>query len=182
MIIGLTGANASGKGEAAGYLKSKGFEYYSLSDILREEAGRRKIEPSRENLIKLGNELRKEKGASVLADLAVKKIKDKKDCVVDSIRNPFEIKALRKLKGFTLIGIDAPAEIRFKRAMERKRQGDPETIEDFIEKEKKENTQSSTSQQLENCLKSADILIVNNSSLENLHKKIDEKIAKIQKT
>ena len=58
MIIGLTGANASGKGEAAGYLKSKGFAYYSLSDILREEAKLRGIEPSRENLIKLGNELR----------------------------------------------------------------------------------------------------------------------------
>ena len=182
MIIGLTGANASGKGEAVSYLKSKGFESYLLSDILREEAGRRKIEPSRENLIKLGNELRKEKGASVLADLTVKKIKDKKDCVVDSIRNPFEIKALRKLKGFTLIGIEAPIEIRFKRAMERKRPGDPETIEDFIEKERKENTQSSTNQQLENCLKSADILIANNSSLEDFHKKIDETIAKIQKT
>jgi len=172
MIIGLTGANASGKGEAAGYLKSKGFEYYSLSDILREEAGRRKIEPSRENLIKLGNELRKEKGASVLADLAVKKIKDKKDCVVDSIRNPFEIKALRKLKGFTLIGIDAPAEIRFRRAMERKRHGDPETIEDFIEKEKKENTRSSTNQQLDNCLKLADKMIINDSTIEKFHKKI----------
>ena len=182
MIIGLTGANASGKGEAASYLKSKGFEYYSLSDILREEAGRRKVEPSRENLIKLGNELRKEKGASVLADLAVKKIKDKKDCAIDSIRNPFEISALRKLKGFTLIGIDAPIEIRFRRAAERKRPGDPETIEDFIEKEKKENMQSSTNQQLKNCLKSADILIANNSSLESFHKKIDEAIAKIQKT
>ncbi len=55
MIIGLTGANASGKGEAASYLKSKGFEYYSLSDILREEAKRKKIEPLRENLIKRGN-------------------------------------------------------------------------------------------------------------------------------
>lgn len=181
MIIGLTGANASGKGEAASYLKSKGFEYYSLSDILREEAERKKIEPLRENLIKLGNELRREKGPSVLANLAVKKIEGKKDCAIDSIRNPFEIKALRELKGFTLIGIEAPVEIRFRRAIERKRPGDPETIKDFIEKEKKENIQSSTNQQLENCLKSADILIANNSSLEDFHKKIDEAIAKIQK-
>src|SRR3989338_1290539 len=110
MIIGLTGANASGKGEAAGYLKSKGFEYYSLSDILREEAKARGIELSRENLIKLGNELRTKNRPSILADLVIKNIKAKGNYVIDSIRNPFEVKALRKLSGFILIGIDAPVE------------------------------------------------------------------------
>lgn len=183
MIIGITGANASGKGEAGIYLKSKGFEYYSLSDILREEAGKRGIEPSRENLIKLGNKLREEKGPSVLASLATKKMGDKNErVVIDSIRSPFEIKALRKLNGFTLVGIDAPVEIRFKRAIERNRPGDPETLEEFLEKEKKENIASSTNQQLENCLKAADIVILNDSSLEDFHKKIDETITKIQKT
>jgi len=181
MIIGLTGGNASGKGEAASYLKSKGFEYHSLSDILREEARARGIELTRENLIQLGNELREKNSPSVLADLAIKKIVDKNKCVIDSVRNPFEIKALRKLKGFTLIGIDAPAEIRFKRAVSRKRPGDPKTLEEFIEKEREENLTSSTNQQLENCLKEADILILNNSGLEDFHKRIDEKIAEIHK-
>lgn len=182
MIIGLTGANASGKGEAAGYLKSKGFVYYSLSDILREEAKLREIEPSRENLIKLGNELRKKNGPSVLANLAIKKIKGKNDYVViDSIRNPFEIKALRKLNGFTLIGVDAPLEMRFKRAVARNRPGDPETLEEFVEKENKENTGAFTNQQLENCLKAADVVIINDSSMEDFRKKIDETIARIQK-
>ncbi len=59
MIIGLTGKNASGKGETANYLKSKGFVYFSLSDELREEAKEKKIVATRENLIALGNELRK---------------------------------------------------------------------------------------------------------------------------
>ncbi len=182
MIIGLTGANASGKGKAASYLKSKGFEYYSLSDILREEAIARKIELSRENLIKLGNEMRRKNGPSVLADLVTKKIKDQNNCVIDSIRNPFEIKALRKLNEFILLGIDAPVKMRFKRAVARNRPGDPETLEEFVEKERKENTASSTNQQLENCLRLADILIINDSSLEDFYKKIDEKIAEIQKT
>lgn len=182
MIIGLTGANASGKGEMANYLKSKGFKYYSLSDILREEAGARGVEPSRENLIKLGNELRGRAGPSVLADLTTKKIEDGNNYVIDSIRNPFEIKALRKLNNFTLIGIDAPAEIRFKRAIARNRPGDSKTLEEFTEKERKENIVSSTNQQLENCLKAADVVLMNDSGLENLHKKIDETIEKIQKT
>lgn len=173
MIIGLTGANASGKGEAAGYLKSKGFEYRSLSDILREEAKARGLEPSRDNLIRLGNELREKNGPSVLAMLAAKKIDDKRNYVVDSIRNPFEIEALRKIKNFILIGIDAPAEIRFERAVARSRKGDPETLEEFIEKEKKENIPSPTNQQLENCLKMADISIINDSTVEEFRRKID---------
>ena len=49
MIIGLTGKNASGKGEVASYLQKKGFIYYSLSDELREEAKEKNIEPTREN-------------------------------------------------------------------------------------------------------------------------------------
>ena len=183
MIIGLTGANASGKGEEGSYLKSKGFKYYSLSDILREEARAKGVEPSRENLIKLGNELREKNGPSVLANLAIKKIADKNDrVVIDSIRNPFEIKAFRKLKGFTLIGVDAPLEMRFERAVARNRPGDPETLEEFVEKEKKENASVSTNQQLENCLKAADVVIINDSSMEDFRKKINEAIAKIQKT
>ena len=59
MIIGLTGKNAAGKGEVAEYLKKKGFVYYSLSDVIREEATEKGLEHSRENLINLGNELRK---------------------------------------------------------------------------------------------------------------------------
>src|SRR3989338_5290126 len=176
MLIGLTGANASGKGEAAGYLKSKGFEYYSLSDILREQAKAEGIEPSRENLIRLGNELRGKSGPSSLADLTIKKIKGKNNYVIDSIRNPFEIKALRKLNNFTLIGVDAPLETRFKRAIARNRPGDPGTLREFIEKERKENVASSTNQQLENCLKMADVLVINDSTFEEFHKKRDEAV------
>ena len=176
MIIGLTGANASGKGEAASYLKSKSFEYYSLSDILREEAKAREIEPSRENLIRLGNELREKNGPSVLADFVIKKIKDENNYVIDSIRNPFEIEALRKLRNFTLIGVDASVEIRFKRAVSRKRPGDPETLKEFIEKEKMENIPSPSNQQLGTCLKMADTIIINDSTVEELHKKISAAI------
>ena len=57
MILGLTGKNASGKGEVAEYLKTKGFVYYSLSDALRKESTKLGLDHSRNNLIKLGNEI-----------------------------------------------------------------------------------------------------------------------------
>ena len=78
MIIGLTGKNASGKGEVANYLKSKGFIYYSLSDVIREEATKRGLEHSRENLINLGNELREKFGPKHLAQQISSKIFEKR--------------------------------------------------------------------------------------------------------
>jgi len=175
MIIGLTGKNASGKGEAANYLKAKGFTYFSLSDELREEAKEKNIEPIRENLIKLGNELREKFGANYLAKRINDKIKENKNnnFVVDSIRNSGEIKELRENKDFILIGVDAPVELRFERAMERGRAGDAQTLDEFKELEEKENIKNKTRQQLDESLKAADKVIINDGSLEDLHKKID---------
>src|SRR3989338_2790845 len=179
MIIGLTGRNASGNGEAANYLKSKGFIYYSLSDVIREEATKRGLEHSRDILIKLGNELREKHGAGYLAEQINNKLKqqlkNKKNInfVIDSIRSPFEAKELMKNMGFALIGIDAPIELRFKRLRERNRLGDAKTLEDFKSQEQRENLKSDTNQQLDETFKLAEKIIVNDSSLEELHNKID---------
>jgi len=182
MVIGLTGPNASGKGEVANYIKSKGFIYHSLSDILREEAKKQGIEPLRENLIKLGNDLRRKNGPSFLADRLISRLSKKENYVVDSIRNPAEVEVLREINNFILIGIDAPLEKRFERSLKRKRPGDAETLKDFIEKEGKENNKNLENQQLKTCLQMADVTIVNDSSMERLYKKIDEILKENKKT
>ena len=61
MIIGLTGTMGSGKGEIANYLIKKDFEYYCFSDILKEEAKKRNIKPTRKNLQKLGSDIKKQR-------------------------------------------------------------------------------------------------------------------------
>lgn len=183
--MGLTGKNASGKGEVASYLKTKGFAYYSLSDELREEATKRSLEHSRENLISLGNELREQNGPGYLAKKINEKIKSKKgknaNFVVDSIRSPYEAKELLKNKDFLLIGIDAPVEIRFERLLERGRAGDSKTPEEFKKHEEKENTSNKSSQQLDKTAKLAGKIITNDGSLESLHKKIDELLEELSK-
>lgn len=182
MIIGLTGPNASGKGEAALYIKSKGFIYRSLSDILREEAVRLGIAPVRENLIKLGNELRRKNGPSFLALRAIEGLKETEDYIIDSIRNPAEIEALKKMGDFMLIGIDAPVEARFKRGLKRRRPGDAKTLNEFMQKEEEENRSGSDNQQLKRCLQMADEIIVNDSTLGGLHRRVDKAIEKNRKT
>ena len=179
MIMGLTGRNAAGKGEAANYLKTKGFIYYSLSDIIREEATKRGLDHSRENLISLGNELRKNHAPNYLAEQTNIKIKNelsknnRANFAIDSIRSPFEVKELMKNKEFILVGVDAPVELRFRRLLERNRLGDAKTLEDFKKQEERENTKNETSQQLDATFKMAKKIIVNDGTLEELHKKIE---------
>lgn len=187
MLIGLTGKNASGKGEVANYLQKKGFIYYSLSDVIREEATKRNLEHSRENLIDLGNELRRKYGANYLAKQINEKIKQQsrnkknQSFVVDSVRSPFEAKELMKNRGFVLVGVEAPVELRFKRLLERNRLGDAKTLEEFKKQEERENLKSDTNQQLDATFKLAKKVIVNDGTLIDLHQKVDKLLHTINK-
>ncbi|MBW2991537.1 AAA family ATPase [Candidatus Woesearchaeota archaeon] len=175
MIIGLTSLLGAGKTSVADYLIKKGFEFYSLSDIIRDEIKSREQEITRQRLQVVGNELRKKYGNAVLAKRIIKKLEPGKAYVIDSIRNPAEIQVLRKLKGFTLVFIDAPIEIRFERIKDRKREQDPMTFEKFKKAEQKElESPDSANQQLLKCRDMAEFIITNNSSFEELYKKIDE--------
>ncbi len=173
MIIGLTGKNAAGKGEAAAFLKDKSFYYYSLSDAIREELESRGIPITRDNLIEMGNELRERFGPDILAQRIMKKIDPNRNSIVDSIRNPAEIYALRSTGNFVLLNIDAPAMVRFERIRNRKRENDPQTLEAFAEKERAESRNlSAHKQSVEECQALADISIENDGDLEELHKKV----------
>lgn len=174
MIIGLTGTNAAGKGEVANYLKNtKRFQYLSLSDIVREEADAQGLEHTRENLIKIGNKLREKNGADVLAKRTIEKIKEE-NVVIDSIRNLAEANAIKSLKDSILIAVDAPIELRYRRAQERMLDRDKVSFEEFKELEEAENLKTTTGQQLKLCMGEADKTIINDGTIEQLHDKIDE--------
>ncbi len=171
-LIGLTGTNGSGKGEAAAYFERKGYAYFSLSDLIRKELQKSCASVTRDNLIKRGNELRERFGPDILARLVMKEVKGK--AVIDSIRNPSEVEYLRKQKGFFLLAIDAPVELRYERVKKRGRQESASTLDEFIKKEKEEMTESLRGQQLHSCMKLADLIIVNDGSLDDFHHKLEE--------
>jgi dCMP deaminase len=181
MLIGLTGRNASGKGEVARYLQKKSFYYYSLSDVIRDEIRARGLEPSRELLITIGNELRQKYGASVLAERILAKIEDDKHYVIDSIRNPAEVDAFRAAKHFKLIRIEAPPQVRFERILKRRRESDPSTFDQFIELENREAEGDDTSQNLVKVELMADYSLLNDAALEKLHPQIDELLLRLLK-
>ncbi len=171
-LIGLTGTNGAGKGEAASFFINKGYAYLSLSDIIREELQKKEQPVTRDNLIKMGNRMRERSSPDILARMVVKKIKG--NTVIDSIRNPQEIEFLRKQEGFVLLSLDAPSELRFKRVQKRGREESATSLQEFISKEAQEMSQAENGQQLQTCMKMANFTIWNGGTLEDLHKKLEE--------
>jgi dCMP deaminase len=174
MIIGLTGKNAAGKTEVAQYLISRGFEYHSLSDEIREETRRRGREITRDVLMELGNELRSSFGAGVLAERISAKLGSDRNYVVDSIRNPMEVQVLKRRKDFFLLAVDADQQVRFERSRVRGREGAARTLDQFIEEEERElASDDPASQQLAATWRIADLVIHNDGSVEELHGRLD---------
>lgn len=173
MIIGLTGKNGAGKGEVAKFLTESGYEYFSLSDVVREEVRKAGKEITRELLITTANKLRKKHNAGIFAQIILERLTSDTHAVVDSIRNPFEVEVLRCRKDFHLISVDADAKVRFERIRARNREGDPSTYEAFLEVEAREaQTPDPTTQQLNRTAEMADAIVCNNSTLEELHEQV----------
>jgi dephospho-CoA kinase len=173
-LIGLTGTNGAGKGVAAAYLMKKGYAYVSLSDEIRDELRRKGMKITRDNLIATGNALRRKHGADVLARRVMKKVKG--PTVIDSIRNAREVAFLRRRRGFLLVALDAPLELRYGRIQKRGRLESASSLEEFAAKEKEEMAGGASGQQLGRCLELADVTIRNDGSLAALHRRIEERL------
>lgn len=177
MIIGLTGGYGSGKDVVAEYFVSKGFKHISLSDFIRKECDSDSLKITRTNMIKEGNKLRKQFGNWILGKMASDMIDAKKDYVVTSIRNPGEVKILKKYKNFVLVNVVAPSEIRFERVLKRNR-GDENysSLNEFLEQENKElKSKNKDSQQLSEVFSMANIVLENKyKHKKELHKVLDK--------
>lgn len=180
LVVGLTGKNCAGKDTAADVLEGAGYGRHSLSDAIREELRREEKEITRENLIEKGNVLRLEGGAGVLAQKISALLEKDKEVVV-SIRNPTEVAELRKLDNFLLIGVDAPAQMRFEREISRAREGgNTLTFEEFCSKEEKENSKDPHSQQLDLVLQMADKIIINDGTIQEFKDKVEQLRVRIE--
>ncbi|MBN1587757.1 MAG: AAA family ATPase [Candidatus Omnitrophica bacterium] len=174
-VVGLTGTNASGKGEVARYLVRKGFHYFSLSDSIRDELKRNGHPESRENMREYGNALRKAEGPGVLSERILPSLRDKS--IVDSIRNPEEARVLERNTEFRFFLVDAPAELRFERAMERGRMENASTLGEFLAQEALESSRDPNALQLHACRKMVLQEWTNAGDLSLLYKQVDSALS-----
>ena len=181
MLVGLTGRNASGKTTVVNWFSSKGIRTTSCSDSIRNWLSEQGIPESRDSLIEGGRELRRRGGAGVLAEMLLADL-DGVDAVIDSIRTPGEVEALRQRSDFILIEIRAGVDSRWSRSQSRGRTGDPKKKETFLAQEKSEEVaKDDAGQALNATAEMADMIIVNDGKLDDLYSDLDDLWLRITK-
>ena len=174
MLIGLTGRNASGKSTLVAWFVSKGMLSESCSDSIRAHLREQGVAESRSALIEGGRELRRMGGAGILAEMLLERLAGS-DAVIDSIRTPGEVEALRSREDFVLIEVRAGMEARWKRAQERARAGDALDRETFFAQEQSEAVaKDEAGQALDATADLADMILVNDSSIDELNADLEE--------
>ena len=177
IVVGVAGMPGAGKATVKDIVQKMGYSVVVMGDEIREEAKRRKLKPTPENIGMIMLKLREEKGPYVIAERCIPKIEKAKGkvVIVDGIRSLHEVEKFKKhFPNFTLIAIHTPAETRFKRLFQRKRSDDPRGWETFMERDLRE-----LSVGLGNAIATADYMIVNDGTKAQLKRKVREVLEEI---
>lgn len=171
-VVGLVGYIASGKSTVSEHFVERGFRYFKLSDVIRQECMHRGLEVNRVNLQNIGNELRAKHAPSYLVERTLQSARRSKKIIIDGIRNPEEIVYLRNNAPAFILGIIAPKYIRVERYMQRlaARGEDGMNRAAFFRADKRERGigEDSSGQQVRACLSMVDHTIKNTGSLDDL--------------
>ncbi|MEI8003759.1 MAG: AAA family ATPase [Methanothrix sp.] len=127
-IIGFVGLPGSGKGEASQIARQHGLAVVVMGDVIRQEAARQCLEPTDQNLGRIGNALRTAEGPDAVAKITFERaLATGKDVVVvDGLRSAKEADFFRAhADEFHLIEVCAPAKDRLKWLAARGRPDDP---------------------------------------------------------
>ncbi len=178
LVVGLAGMPGSGKSLALNVAAESGYDIVVMGNIVREEAKRRNLEPSPENIGKIMLELRQAEGSSVIAKRCIPRIENAKGqrIFVDGIRSLAEAEELKKhFLEFTLIAIHSSPETRFKRLNRRQRSDDPNDQKIFNERDNRE-----ISVGLGNAIAMAEHMIINEEDPQTAKEMIREALKKVE--
>jgi len=178
-VIGIAGMPGAGKTLAANTAKQMGFEVIVMGNVVREEARKRGLEPTPENLGRLMLQMREEEGPAVIAKKCIPKIEETESnfVVVDGIRSLHEVEEFKRfLPNFMVLAVYASPKTRFERLFRRKRSDDPEKWAVFLERDMRELNVG-----LGHVIALADYLIVNEGSRSEFEEKVRDFLRKVMK-
>lgn len=100
LVIGLASMPGAGKSVAVGVAKDNGYDVVVMGDVIREEAKRRSMKPSPENLGKIMLELGQKEGNTVIAKRCIPKIESeaKHKVIVDGFKYAYYHKTMLNRK------------------------------------------------------------------------------------
>ncbi|MCS7122642.1 MAG: AAA family ATPase [Candidatus Micrarchaeota archaeon] len=164
-ILVIVGKRGAGKTEFAKRISDR-IPVYEMSEYVYREMRIRGI--NTQDAIKVGEfakRLREEKGNDIVARLLWEDIKNKELVAVSGARSPEEIEFFRRNADVLVIKVHADPQVRYRRILQRHREGDVTDYETFLKKEALEEALGV------NMIKE-DIIIDNNSTIEDFERKI----------
>ena len=177
-VVGLTGMSGAGKSVVVEVAKEGGYGIVVMGDVVREEAERRSLKPSPENLGEIMLELRRSEGNSVIAKRCIIKIEkaEESKIIVDGLRSLSEAEEFaRHFPKFSLVAIYSSPETRFKRLYYRRRSDDPKNWEVFHKRDMRE-----LSVGLGDTIALAEHIIVNEEKLEVVKGNVREVLRRVE--
>lgn len=178
MLIGITGTNGSGKGAVVEYLVSKkGFSRYSGRSIILEEIEDKHLSSKRGVMRDVANELRKTHGPGYIMERLYEMAKGDTNAVLESVRTIGEAEFLKSKNAF-IIAVDAKKETRYERVLSMSHDDAPLSFQDFEIMEDREMSSSDPwDMNVFGVMQLADVHIMNDGTLEELHLQIDTALA-----
>jgi dephospho-CoA kinase len=136
LFILLTGMPGSGKSVVVEVARELGLPVYTMGDVVREETLRRYGVITHELMVETSRSLREEFGDEVVALRTLERIPDDHSVVlIDGVRSLREVEVFKRRGEVVIIAVHASPKTRFKRLIERKRPGDPSTLEEFTKRD-----------------------------------------------
>lgn len=183
ITIGITGTLGAGKGTIVDYLiEKRGFVHFSARAFLIEEIKRRNLPVDRDSMTLVGNDLRAQHGPSYIVEQLYERAQASGcNCIIESVRTPGEVDALRNKSNFYLFAVDADPKVRYERIVLRGSETDHVSFETFIANEQREMSSTDPNKQnLGVCIQQADYRFDNGGTLQQLHQQIEEVLHKIE--
>lgn len=176
--IAIAGMPGSGKGTLCELAKEAGFSVISFGDIAREVTRREAGKFENAHAVgSLADKLRREIGPDWIAQEAAKKAETiEGDICFDDTRTGEEVLFLRKkYPALVLVGISVDDDERYRRIFERKRPDDLGTLEEIRKKDGLGGAWG-----IRELLKSAQVTIPNNSTIEEFSAKARRRLSDIK--
>ena len=182
ITIGITGTLGAGKGTIVDYLvQQRGFTHYSVRAFITDEIRRRGLEPNRDTMTLVGNDLRASHTPSYIVEQLYEKAQQSGcNCIIESVRTVGEVEALRQKPGFYLFAVDADPRVRYDRAVLRGSETDHVSFDTFLAQEQREmQSDDPNRQNLRRCIELADFRFDNDGTISELQAQVEHVLQQI---
>ncbi len=169
MII-LTGMPGAGKEEFVSVAVKLGYAVVRMGDIVREYTQKEGLEVNSKNVSMVAQRERDLHGEDIWARRTVERVRKLGDkVVIDGTRSLAEVEVFkRELNDVFIVAILASPKTRYERIKRRGRKDDIMSYEEFVERDMRELRWG-----VGNVIALADYYLVNESSLEEFHKNVE---------